>query len=197
MKKYFTTTTISKIAILSALAIIIGRYSFPIPFIPPFYRLDFSEVIVFVSGFALGPVSVIVIELIKNILLTLLMGSSTAYVGEFANFVLGVAFCLPAAIVYKKDKTKKSAIKGIIISGISLCVFGMIVNYIVLLPAYSFFYNIPMDALINEGTKIFPIIKDRFTFVLFATLPFNLIKSIIIGFCTVIIYKHVSVLLKR
>lgn len=195
--RFFTTKNIAKIAILSTIAFVLMIFAFPLPFIPKFYSLDFSEVAVLVGGFSLGPLAAVTIEGVKIILKTLTEGTSTAYVGEVANFIIGCAFCVPASFIYQKNKTKTAAIKALTIGGITMVFVGLLMNYFILLPAYSFFYKMDMSVLIGMGSVIFPFIQDKLTFVLFATTPFNIIKAILVGILTFAIYKHISPLLKK
>ena len=188
---------IAKIAILGAIAFVLMLVEFPLPFIPPFYELDFSEVAVMMGGFALGWLPAVAIEALKIVLNLLFTGSSTAYVGEIASFLIGCSFAVPAAIIYANNKTRASAIKGLLVGSLCMIVVGLVLNAVVLLPAYSYFYHMPMDALIGMGTKYVPLIKDRFTFVLFATTPFNIIKSIAVSVLTILLYKRISPILHR
>lgn len=194
--RFFTTSNIAKIAILSAIAYILILFDIPLVIFPSFYKIDLSEVAVLIGGFSLGPWAAVAIEGIK-ILIKSMTGTNTAYVGELANFIIGCALCVPASIIYYKEKTKKNALKGLVVGGIIMTIVGFIMNYYVLLPAYSYFYKLDMNILIGMGTAIIPIIKDRFTFVLFATTPFNIIKSIIVGIVTFVLYKHISPILKK
>ena len=169
----------------------------PIPFIPSFYELDLSEVPVLIGGFSLGPLAAISIEGVKILLKIIIEGTSTAYVGEVANFIVGCAFGVPASIIYLKNKTKQNAVKSLIVGGISMVITAMIMNYFVLLPAYSYFYKMDLEVIIGMGTALIPIIKNKLTFVLFATTPFNTIKAIVVSLFTFALYKHISPLLKN
>lgn len=192
-----TTNFITKVAILGTIAFILMFFDFPLPFIPSFYKLDFSEVAVLVGGFALGWKAAISIEAVKIVLSILFKGTSTAYVGELASFLMGVALTLPPVLLYQKNKTRKDAVRGLAVGIISFMIVGVILNYFVLLPAYSYFFHLPMDALIGMGSAIVPFIKDRLTFVLFATTPFNLLKGFLVSLITIALYKHISPLLHR
>ncbi len=194
--RFFTTSNIAKIAILSSISYVLMLFELTIPFLPSFYKLDFSEVSVLIGGFTMGPLAAIIIEAIK-ILFKAISSTQTAYVGELANFLIGISFVVPASIIYKNNKTKKYAIIGLLVGSISMTVVGVLLNYFVLLPAYSYFYNVDMSVLINMGTILIPIIKDSLTFVIFATTPFNIIKAICVSLVTLILYKHISVILKR
>ncbi len=192
-----TTGLIVKIAILGAIAFILMLFDFPLPLIPPFYKLDFSEVAVMIGGFALGWPAAVCIEAVKIVLKVLFKATDTAYVGEIASFLIGCSYAVPAAIIYGRKKSRANAVKGLAVGSVCMILTGLVLNALVLLPAYSYFYHMPMDALIGMGTKIVPIIKDRFTFVLFATTPFNLIKSVIISLVTMLLYKRISPILHR
>ncbi len=196
--KKITIQKIAKIAILGALAFIVMLLEFPLPFIaPPFYKLDLSEVIVLIGGFALGPISAMCIEALKNILNIIFTGSSTAYVGELANFIVGSCFVVPASLIYHKNKKKNTAILGMIIGTICLVLAGALMNGFVLIPLYSKLFNLPMDVILGMGQAIFPAIKNVFTFVLYCVCPFNLIKGVAVSLITLLLYKRVSPLLHK
>ncbi|MCF0109228.1 MAG: ECF transporter S component [Erysipelotrichaceae bacterium] len=196
-RKFLTTKTMAKIAILAAIGFILMFLDFSLPFFPPFYKLDFSECAILIGGFALGPLAAVVIEALKILLLIIFRGSNTAYVGECAAFIMGSALCVPAAIYYRRHKTRKGAMIGMVIGTVCLAVAGVITNYLVLLPAYSYFYQMPMDVIIGMGSAIVPLIKDKLTFVLFATLPFNILKGVVVSCITFFVYKRISFLLKK
>ena len=191
------TSFIAKVAILGAIAFILMFFDFPLPFFPSFYKFDFSEVAVLVGGFALGWKAAISIEAVKILLSILFKGTSTAYVGELASFLTGLALTLPPVILYQKNKTRKDAVRGLAVGIVVFMGVGLLLNYFVLLPSYSYFFHLPMDALIGMGSAIIPFIKDRLTFVLFATTPFNLLKGFVVSLVTIALYKHISPLLHR
>ena len=195
--KNTATSIIAKVAVLGAVSFVIMLAEIPLPFFPPFYKLDFSEVVVLMGGFALGPLPAVAIEALKIILNLMFTGTMTAYVGEIANFLIGLSFVLPAVIIYHRNKTRQNAIRGLLIGSVCLIVVGALLNGLVLLPAYSYFYHMPMDALIGMGSALIPAIKDRLTFVLFATAPFNLIKAIVTSLLTIALYKRISPILHR
>ncbi|MBQ1355249.1 MAG: ECF transporter S component [Solobacterium sp.] len=187
--------TLTKIAVLSAVAFVLMYFDFPLPFIPSFYKLDFSETAVMAGGFAMGPGAAVAIEALKILLKILFKGSDTAYVGELANFLIGCAFVLPASFMYRKEKTRQRALMGLVAGTLCMTAVGVIINYAVLLPAYSFFYQLPMEVLIGMGTALIPFIADKLTFVLLATTPFNIIKGVLVSIVTILLYKRISPLL--
>ena len=184
-------------AMLSAIAVILMYFDFPIPFIAPgFYKIDFSEIPVLIGSFMLGPCAGVIIEAVKVILHFCMKGSTTAFVGDFANFILGCMYVVPAAIIYHTKKTRKMAMISLIAGGVILVIAGMLLNAWYLLPKYSELYGIPLDVLIAMGTKVNASITDVFSFVALAVAPFNIIKALIDGIVTVILYKYLSHQLK-
>lgn len=183
-------------AILSAISAIVMMFEFPLWFAPGFYKIDLSEVVVLVGAFALGPIEAIVIEFLKVLLNTLFVGTTTVYIGEIANFAVGCLFVVPAAVVYRRNKTKKSAVIGLALGTISLTVFASLINYFVLLPVYSKFYGVPIDAFVGQGAEKNSAINSVATLVILATVPFNLVKGIISSAVTLVIYKYISPIIK-
>ena len=177
--------------------VILMYFDFPIPIIAPgFYKIDFSEVPVLIGSFMLGPCAGVVIEAVKVILHFCMKGTTTAFVGDFANFILGCMYVVPASIIYHIKKTRKMAVVSLAIGGIILVIAGMALNAWYLLPKYSELYGLPMDTLIAMGTKVNASIKDVFSFVALAVAPFNVIKAVIDGVITVVLYKYLSHQLK-
>lgn len=193
----FTTRTMAKIAILSAVAAVLMMIEFPLPIAPSFYKLDFSEVAVLVGGFALGPAAAVAIEALKIILNCLFNGTATMFVGELSNFLIGCALCVPAALIYSKEKTKANALRGLTAGTLCMTVTGVAMNYFVAIPAFVFIAHYPLDAIIGMGAAIFPFITNTFQLVLACVTPFNLIKGVLVSVITLLLYKHVSPLLHR
>lgn len=187
---------ICKCAMMSALAAIIMLFEFAVPLVPPFYELDFSEVIILLTGFALGPMAAVITEALKIVLNLLLNGTNTMGVGEFANFMMGLSFVLPATIYYQRHKTKKDALIGMIIGTIILCIVSAFLNYFVMLPAYAYFLNIPMEGLIQSATAVNGNINNLFTLIILAVVPFNFLKGVLTSFIVLLTYKKVSHILK-
>ena len=189
--------TLAQIAMLGAVATVLMLFEFPLPFIaPPFYELDFSEVPILVGAFAMGPLAGVAIEAIKILLNFVINGTITAGVGEFANFILGCAFLLPASLIYRQNKTKKRAIIGMALGTVIMTVSGCVMNAFVLLPAYGAAFGMPVDAFVQMGTAINKSINSLFTFAVLAVGPFNLIKGILDSVIVMLIYKRIRVILK-
>lgn len=191
------TRSLVEIGMLGAIATVLMLFEFPLPFIaPPFYELDLSEVPVLVGAFALGPWAGAAIELIKILINLLINGTMTAFVGEIANYIIGCSFIIPAALIYKKHKSKKNALLGMMIGTITMVVLGCFMNAYILLPTYAAAFEMPIDTIIGLGTAINSNINDIMTFVLIAVAPFNLIKGVVVSLITLLIYKHISPILK-
>lgn len=180
-------------AICAAIAAVLHIFDFPLLFLAPeFYKLDFSELPVMLCGFYLGPTAAVACEALKIILKLLLKGTSTAFVGDFANFAVGCSLVLPAVIIYHTKKTRASAIWGSVAGTAFLTVFGSMFNAIYLLPKFSQLYDLPLDAIVGMGTKINGNITSLQTFVLLAVAPLNLIKGTMISVLTLLLYKRVA-----
>ena len=195
MKKNTTLKYIAKVGVLSAVAAILMLFEIPLWFAPSFYELDLSELPILIGGFALGPIAAVLMELVKNLLNLLMNGTDTAFVGEFANFVTGCAFVLPATLIYKYHKTRKGAIIALGVGALSLVVVGAAINYFVLIPTFSSFYGLPIDAIVAMGTKVNGAITSLPTLIVFAVMPFNLLKAVVCSLLTMLLYKRLSKIL--
>lgn len=184
-------------AMMSAVAVVLMYFDFPIPFIAPsFYAMDLSEVPVMIGSFMLGPTAGVIMEAVKVILKVFIKGTSTAFVGDFANFILGCAFVVPASIIYHFKKSRKMAFIGLVTGALTLIIAGMAMNAFYLLPKYSQLYGMPVEAFIEMGNKINPAINNVYTFVALAVAPFNLIKAVSVSIITMLLYKPLSKLIK-
>ena len=184
---------VSIVAVCAAIAAVLHILDFPLLFLAPeFYKLDFSELPVMLCGFYLGPSAAVACEAVKIILKLLLKGTSTAFVGDFANFAVGCSLVLPAAIVYHLHKSRKGALMGLALGTIVLTIFGSAFNAIYLLPKFSQLYGIPLDAIIGMGSAINGGIHSVSTFVLLAVAPLNLVKGVSISVLTMLLYKKVA-----
>lgn len=181
---------------LSAVAALLMYMDIPLWFAPSFYKIDLSEVAAMVGAFALGPIAGVAIEALKIVLILLIKGTHTGCVGEFANFLIGCALILPAAVAYQRNKSKKNAVLGMIAGTIFMTVIGSVINAYVLIPAYAKAFNMPLEAIVGMGTKINGRIDSVNTLVLYATVPFNILKGIIVGIITALLYKRIRPILK-
>ena len=188
---------ISYVAMFSALGGVLMLLEIPLFFAPSFYKLDFSELPVLICAFYLGPVSGVVCEFLKVLIKLLLKGTSTAFVGDLANFLVGCAFVLPAAIVYQKTLSKKGAVVSLAVGTAVMTVFGSFFNAWFLIPRFAVMYGMPLEAIVSMGTQINGAITNLSTLVLFAVVPFNLLKGVLVSLLTFFLYKRVEKLFFR
>ena len=193
-QKLFTTKNIVLMAIFSALGGVLMVMEFPLLFIAPyFYKIDLSEIPVLIGSFIMGPVAGVIMEAVKILIKIMLRGTSTMYVGDFANFCVGCCYVLPASIIYKK---KKGAVIGVLAGTGMIAIMGVILNYFVMIPFYVEAFKMPLDDIIREGAKIHSLINSKLTFVLLCVTPFNLIKGVIDSAITFLVYKRISTFIK-
>ena len=195
-ERILTTRKLTMIGMFSAIAAILMIFEFPMPFAPSFYKLDFSEIPVLITAFAFGPVAGVMVEFCKIVLNLLMDSTTTAFVGELANFMVGCSFILPASIIYLHKKNRKSAVIGCVIGTICLTIFGTSFNAIYLVPKFAELYGMPLEAIIGMGTAINPAITDLTTLVMFAVAPLNIIKGVSVSIITMLIYKKLSRFMK-
>ena len=185
------------VGVFSAIAAVLMLFELPLWFAPSFYEMDFSEIPVMICAFSMGPVAGVAAELCKVLLKLVLKGTTTAFVGDFANFVVGCSLVLPASIVYYIKKSKKSAMLGLGLGTVIMTIFGSAFNALYLLPKFAELYGISMEAIIGMGTAHNGGIDSVWTLVFFAVVPFNILKGLIVSVVTLLLYKHISPILKR
>jgi len=195
--KLLTTKNVALMGMFGALAGVLMIFEIPLPFIAPsFYGLDFSEVPILVGTFALGPVAGVIMELLKIMIKLVLKPTSTAFVGEFANFVIGCFLIVPAGIIYRLKKTKKGAMTGMVAGTVAMTVIGVVVNALVMLPFFAKFFGMPLATIVGMGAAINPAVYNVWTFALICVGPFNLIKGTVVSLVTSLIYKRISILIR-
>lgn len=196
-KPFSSTHYISYTAVFSCMAGLLMLLELPLFFAPAFYKLDLSELPVMICTFYLGPVAGVVSELIKVTLKLILKGTTTNFVGDFANFVVGCAFALPASMIYHSRPGRRSALLGMGVGTLVMTVFGSAFNAVYLLPKFASMYGMPLEQIVAMGTKINPNITSVTTLVFYAVVPFNLVKGIIVSLLTFLLYKRISPLLHK
>ncbi len=194
--RILTTRKIAMIGMLSAIAAVLMLLEIPVPFAPSFYKLDLSELPILIGTFAFGPVAGVMIEMVKIILKVLFKGTSTAFVGELANFIVGCSLILPASIIYSFKKNKVQALIACITGTLCMTIVGTSFTAFYLLPKFAEMFHMPVNSLIAMGTAINPSITSLTSFVVLAVAPLNLIKGAINSIVTFLVYKHLSPLLK-
>lgn len=196
--KILTTRKIAMTGMFSAISGVLMLVEVPLVFIAPeFYGLDLSELPVLICGFAFGPVAGVVAEFVKIIIKLFFKPTSTAFVGELANFIVGCSLILPATITYRLKKSKKMAMLACVIGTLCITVVGTLFNAIYLLPKFAQLFGMPLEQIISMGTEINEHITDITSFVVFAVAPMNLIKGALVSGITLLIYKKLSPILKH
>lgn len=141
-----STRKIALLAMLSAMAFVL--FLFEVPLIPgnSYLKLDLSDIPALAGGILLGPVSAVIIELIKNVVELLVKGLGTQLgFGNIMNFVVGVAYVVPFAIAYKEFVKKYKNEIAILISSViglaSIVVLGICGNYVIAPLFFKYFMN--------------------------------------------------------
>ncbi|MGL5437006.1 MAG: ECF transporter S component [Lachnospiraceae bacterium] len=190
--KLLSTQNVVIMGMLSALAAVLMMFEVPLLFVAPFfYGLDFAEVPMMVGTFALGPVCGVIMQVVKILIKLMMKPTTTAFVGEFANLVVGCALVLPAGIIYKKINSKKGALIGMLVGTITMVVVGVVLNALVIIPFYSNSGLMPLEKIIAAGNAINPAVSNIWTFAIICVGPFNLIKGFCTSLITAIIYKRI------
>lgn len=183
---------------LSAVAFILMYVEFPIPaLIPSFIKLDVSDLPELLAAFALGPIWGVVVTLAKNLLFSILHGTSSNYVGELCNFLLGSVFSFTAGLIYHHGKTRKSALLGAVAGAALMAVVSIPVNYFVVYPAYVVVYGMPMEAIVGMYQAIRPNADSLMKCLVMFNLPFTFCKGLLDVALCFLIYKPLSPILHR
>ena len=180
-------------AMLGAVAAVLMYLEFPIPIMPAFVKLDVSELPALIASFAYGPVSGILVCLIKNLIK--LPSTSTAAVGELFNFVMGALFVGVACLIYKRNEARKGAIVGALLCALVMAVVSVPYNYFIVYPAYVVMYHLPLDAIIGMYQAINPNVNGLLACLLVFNLPFTFVKGALDAVLCFLVYKPLSPIL--
>ena len=200
IKKYNMNEKIKKIAIIalfSAISAVLMYIDFPLPIAPSFMKMDLSEIPVIVGGFILGPIECVIIAILKVLIKFVLKGTSTMFIGEIANMIGSISYALPASIIYKKLKTKKRAIIGLILGTILSSIICTVCNALFLFPFYINVFNMSEEVIIKMCSAILPFIDSMNEVYICSVFPFNLVKFTITSIITYIFYKSISKTVKN
>lgn len=171
-------------SLLAAASTVLFFFSFPLPFFPPFVKMDFSNVPALVAAFVIGPWAGAAVELIKNLIN--LMRTSTGGVGELAAFLIGCAYVIPAGALYRAGR---STIVSLAVGTLLSVITAALANYLILIPLYSKFF--PMEALIAMYSAAIPIADTLPKVILFSVVPFNIIKCALVAAVTQIAARRI------
>ena len=183
--QYMTRT-----AILGALSAVLFPLEIPIV---AFYKLDFSTLPALLGAFSMGPLPGLAILLIKDLIG--MLHSSSMYVGELADFIMSAAFILPASLIYRKHKTRKTALVGMAVGTLCMIVVSVLVNWKMMIPFYMTAFHMDMEAIIGMAQKALPFVDTEWKVLLYVTAPFNLLKGFVLSLLTFVLYKRLSPML--
>lgn len=179
-------------AMFAAIASLLMYLEMPLPFMPPFLKLDISCVPILIAGFMFGPMPAIMAAAVKA--LVHLMSTQTGGVGELADFLVTCAFVISASMIYKNHKSKKGALWGCMLGIVAITITGMLANKFLLIPFYM--KVMPIEAIVGACAAVNPLIGNINTYILFGAGPFNMVKGIVVSIITLVVYKRVSIALK-
>lgn len=164
-------------AMLAAVAGVLMSLEFSVPMMPPFYKVDFSDVPSVIAVFLMGPVSGICVEIIKLLIKLITVGTNTMYVGELANLIAAFLFVWPLWFLYQKlGANRKAAVEALLISIVIRTACACFINANITLPLYAKAMSLPLDEVIRMVASVNPAIKDLNGFIILATIPFNVLK---------------------
>lgn len=181
---------LTRIAVLGALSVILFMIEIPVI---AFYKLDLSTLPALLGAFSMGPLPGLAILLIKDLLG--MLKSSSMYVGELADFIMGAAFILPASLMYRRNKTRKTALLGMLTGTLCMIVVAILINWKIVIPFYMTAFNMPMESIVAMAQGAMPFVDTEWKLLLCVTAPFNLLKGIVLSALTYVLYKRLSPLL--
>ena len=182
-----------EVSLFAVLSFVISLFKVPLFFTLPIYKIDFGESIILFGALYLGPMNGILIALIKTLISLILRGSRTLMLSELTDFFVSATLAFTSSIYINKTNDKlKNLITGSLIVTLLRSFISTVLNYYVLIPIFSSMFNFPINSFIMKAHKFFPIIDSLFNFVVFITLPFNLIKSAISSIIAILLYKNIK-----
>ena len=190
MKKTMSVQYLTRIAVLTALASILFLIEIPVV---AFYKLDLSNLPVMLGAFSMGPMAGIIILALKSLIG--MLHSTSMYVGEMADFIMGAAFVLPAALLYTRKKDRKTALLGMSLGTVAMIIVAVLVNWKIMIPFYMNAFGMAMEAVVGMAAKVMPFVDTEWELLAYVTAPFNLLKGVVLSLLTYLLYKRLSPLL--
>ena len=184
-------------ALMGAIAFILMYLNFGVPFLSPIAEFDLSALPEMIGGFILGPAGAVEIIAVKILLILVFKGTSSMFTGEVQNFLLSLAYVLPAVLYYRKNRTKKGAAIGLVLGSVLSVIVAIFTNLYLIFPAYIYLYGMSWDSIIEICSAANPWITDIPTFAAFSVVPFNVISRAVTSVITMLVYKKISVPLKK
>lgn len=184
-------------AMMGCASFILIFFNFGVPFLSPFAEFDLSALPELIGGFILGPLGAIEIITVKILLKLVFQGSESLLTGEIQNFLLSVSYVVPAVLYYRKHRTKKGAVGGLVLGSILSIATAVVTNVYMIFPAYMFLYGMDWNSIVGMFSAVNPWIKDVPTVVAFSIVPFNIISRTVTSVITFFVYKKISRPLKK
>lgn len=194
MNKKISPRTLISIAVSAAIGFILMLFDFSLPIAPAFVKLDLSDVPALIMTFSIGPLAGVITELVKNLLH--LFTTSTLGVGELSNFILGCFLVVPAGLIYKHNKTRKTALIAMLTGTLCMALGGIFTNLFIMFPFYTKVTGISMEVIIGMCQKILPFVDTQVKVILLSVTPFNILKGILISIVTYLLYKRLTPIIK-
>lgn len=201
-KNYFSATRIAMIALFSALAGVLYILNFSIPFaFPGFLEFRFSDVPVLIGTFALGPVAGCIIVVFMVLIKLVIVSTSTYFVGDLADILVGFALVIPVGLIYNKNRTFKGALLGLGVGSLISTALAVLLNRILLVPAYvHLMFGGSWDLILEMMRVLFPNCTQENFYSLYlwaSVLPFNLLRCLVASLLTLLVYKRISRAINR
>ena len=201
-KNYFSATRIAMIALFSALAGVLYILNFSIPFaFPGFLEFRFSDVPVLIGTFALGPVAGCIIVVFMVLIKLVIVSTSTYFVGDLADILVGFALVIPVGLIYNQNRTFKGALLGLGAGSLISTALAVLLNRILLVPAYvHLMFGGSWDLILEMMRVLFPNCTQENFYSLYlwaSVLPFNLLRCLVASLLTLLVYKRISRAINR
>ncbi|MBQ2661893.1 MAG: ECF transporter S component [Clostridia bacterium] len=195
--KMFNARKLTMTAMFGAISFILMFFKLNIPFFSPVADFDLSAFPELLGGFMLGPICALVIIVIKLALKLAILGTSTMFTGELQNLLLSIAYVLPAVLYYRKNRTKKGAVIGVVIGSVASIIIAVFTNIYLIFPFYMEVFGMDWEKIIGMFSAANSYIKDVPTLIAFSIVPFNLISRTVTSLLTILLYKKISVPMKK
>ena len=184
-------------ALMGGLSFILMYFQLSVPILSPFAEFDASALPEIIGGFILGPAGAVEIIVLKLALKLVFKGTESMFTGEILNLLLSVAYVLPAVIYYRKHRTRKGAALGLVLGTVVSVIASVIGNLYITFPMYMYLYNMTWEQIIGIFHEINPYINSIPTMAALSVLPFNLISRTASSVITMLLYKKISVPIKK
>lgn len=179
-------------AMFAAIATILMYFEFPLPFMPPFLKIDLSGTVTLLAAFMFGWLPALLITAVKDFIH--FFSSTTGGVGQLADLMMMTAFSATAALIYRRMHTRRGAVLGLAAGSVAMTAVSVFTNRYMLIPFFS--KVMPISAILDACAAVNPLIGDINTYVLFGVVPFNLIKCLVLSLLTMLLYKRLSVFIR-